>query len=105
MKTFSVLASLARAANPWLSKATCPCKSILRYCGCVTLPPIHIDVLTQSHMYRTPESLLAVSACMVAMLSSIFTVWSCLWTSCNAASVAHGNAGVLVFSSYSSEHG
>ena len=27
MKTFSVLASLVRAANPWLSKATCPCKS------------------------------------------------------------------------------
>ena len=53
MKMFSVLASLARAANPWLSKATCPCKSTLRYCGCVTLPPVHIDVLTQSHVYRT----------------------------------------------------
>ena len=36
MKTFSVVASLARAANPWLSKATCPCKSTLRYYGCVT---------------------------------------------------------------------
>ena len=61
MKTFSVLASLARAANPWLSKATCPCKSTLRYCGCVTQPPIHVDVLTQSHMYRTSELLEAYS--------------------------------------------
>ena len=50
MKTFSVLASLVRAANPWLSKATCTCKSTLRYCGCVTQPPINVDVL---HMYRT----------------------------------------------------
>ena len=59
MKTFSVLASLARAANPWLSKATCPCKSTLRYCGCVTLPPIHnFDVLTQSHVYRTQSPFL-----------------------------------------------
>ena len=57
MKTFSMLASLAQAANPWLSKATCPCKSTLRYCGCVTQPPIHVDVLTQSHMYRTSEPL------------------------------------------------
>ena len=48
MKTFSVLASLARAANPWLSKAMCPCKNTLRYCGCVTQPPIHIGVLSQS---------------------------------------------------------
>ena len=53
-KTLSVLASLVRAANSWLSKATCPCKSTLRYCGCVTQPPI--DVLTQSHhMYSTSE--------------------------------------------------
>ena len=27
MKTFSELASLVRAANPWLSKATCSCQS------------------------------------------------------------------------------
>ena len=54
-KTLSVLASLVRAANSWLSKATCPCKSTLRYCGCVTQPPIHVDVLTQSHMYSTSE--------------------------------------------------
>ena len=96
MKTFSVLASLAQAAIPWLSKATCPCKSTLRYCGCVTQLPIHIDVLTQSHMYRTSkpwvinflrpliigyQSFLrpsvmcqsTVSACMVAsMLSSVY---------------------------------
>ena len=26
-------------------------------------PYLHIDVLTQSHMYRTPESLLAISGC------------------------------------------
>ena len=54
VKMFSVLASLAREANPWLSKAMCPCKSTLWHCGCVTQPPIHIDVLacTQSHMYR-----------------------------------------------------
>ena len=93
MKTFSVLASLPRAANPWLSKATCPCKSTLRYCGCVTQPPIHVDVLTQSHMYRTSELLeqrpiatvsvfleavmcqSTVSACM---LPSIF-FWICLY--------------------------
>ena len=50
-----MLASLVRAANSWLSKATCPCKSTLRYCGCVTQPPIHVDVLTQSHMYSTSE--------------------------------------------------
>ena len=52
LKTFSVLASLAPAANPWLSKATCPCKSTLRYCGCVTQPPIHVDVPVSS----TPDS-------------------------------------------------
>ena len=56
-----MLASLAQAANPWLSKATCPFKSTLRYCGCVTQPPIHVDVLTQSHMYRAPELLEAYS--------------------------------------------
>ena len=96
MKTFSVLASLALAANPWLSKATCPCKSTLRYCGCVTQPPIHVDVLTRSHMYRTSELFEAysyiryqsflrpsvmcqstVSACMLPFL------WSCLRASCN----------------------
>ena len=60
MKTFSVLASLVRAANPWLSKATCPCKSTLRYCGCVPPPPINVDVLTQPHMYRTSEPLINV---------------------------------------------
>ena len=38
MKTFSVLAILARAANPWVSKATCPYMSTLRHCGCVTQP-------------------------------------------------------------------
>ena len=65
MKTFSVLASLARAANPWLSNATCPCKSTLRYCGCVTQPPIHVDVLTQSHMYTVRQS----------FLRPIATVW------------------------------
>ena len=56
MKTFSELASLVRAANPWLSKATCTCE-YLRYCGCVTQPPINVDVLTQSHIYSTSEPL------------------------------------------------
>ena len=69
LKTFSVLASLAQMANPWLSKATCPCKSTLRYCGCVTQPPIHVDVLTQSHMYRTSELLEAYS---YGMIVSVF---------------------------------
>ena len=79
MKTFSVLASLARAANPWLSKAKCPCKRTLRYCGCVTQPSIHVDVLTQSHMYRTSvhqsflrPSVMCQSTVSACMLSSIF---------------------------------
>ena len=96
MKMFSVLASLARAANPWLSKATCPCKSTLRYCGCVTQPPIHVDVLTQSHMYRTSELLEAYSYgislswgllwCANQLLVHVcyhLFFWSCLWASCN----------------------
>ena len=44
VKMFSMLASLARAAIPWLSKATCPCRSTLSHCGCVTQSLIHIDV-------------------------------------------------------------
>ena len=58
MKTFSVLASLVRAANPWLSKATFPCKSTYGIVGVSTnLLSINVDVLTQSHMYRTSEPL------------------------------------------------
>ena len=69
MKTFSVLASLARAANPWLSKAMCPCKSTVRYCGCVIQPPIHVDVLTQSHIYCTSEPLNFLRPIAIATVS------------------------------------
>ena len=39
MKTFLVLTILTRVDNPWLSKATCLCKSNLWHCGRVTQPP------------------------------------------------------------------
>ena len=70
MKTFSVLASLVQAANPWLSKATCPCKSTLRYCGCVTQPPIHVDVLTQSHMSMFSLSLTCTDVRAIKLLEA-----------------------------------
>ena len=70
--------------------------------GIVGVSPYLIDVLTQSHMYRTPESLLANHLLVhVWLLFYHQFIWSCLWTSCNAVSVAHGNAGVAL----SSEHG
>ena len=76
--------------------------------------PYHIDVLTQSHMYpyarviklleveAFEQSFLRpsvicqspVSACMVAMLSSIYLELSMDYSSCNV-SVARGNAGVF----------
>ena len=46
MKTFSVLASLARAANPWLSKATCPCIRALY--GIVGVSPNLLSISTSS---------------------------------------------------------
>ena len=45
MKTFSVLASLVRVANPWLSKATCPCKSAY---GIVGVSPNLLSMLMSS---------------------------------------------------------
>ena len=50
-----MLASFDRSATPWLTKATCPCKTTLWHCGCVTQPPIsiYIDILacTQSETH------------------------------------------------------
>ena len=50
MKTFSVLASLVRAANPWLSKATCSCKSTY---GIVGVSP---NLLSMSMINVAPSS-------------------------------------------------
>ena len=71
MKTFSVLASLARAANPWLSNATCPCNS-MHFTLWVCHPTSYVDVLTQSHMHRTSELLEAYGY-------SISLSWGLLW--------------------------
>ena len=49
MKTFSVLASLVRTANPWLSKATRPCKSTLRYCAQYRKVLLQGHVALESH--------------------------------------------------------
>ena len=48
MKTFSVLASLARAANPWLSKAMCLLRALYGIVGV-------------SYPYRCPHSVSHVS--------------------------------------------
>ena len=80
-KTLSVLASLVRAANSWLSKATCPCKSTLRYCGCVTQPPIHVDVLTQSHMYSTEPREMRAQNLMIATVMCQSIVSACMLSS------------------------
>ena len=104
MKTFSVLASLAQAANPWLSKATC----VRALYGIVGVSPNLLSISTsslsltctvrQSHGYKLLEAfdhrvsvfletfcdvpIRTVSACMVASMLYHQFIWSCLWTSC-----------------------
>ena len=107
MKTFSVLASLARAANPWLSKATCPCKNTLQYCGCVTQPPRpypHRCPHSVSRVYRTSEPLnflrpMAIATVSVFLdafcdvpINCVSSIFRCLWVSCGCS-----NAGVVLF--------
>ena len=78
MKTFSVLASLARAADPWVSKATCPYKSALRHCGCVTQPPMPTGPVTRpawAPLFIGYQSFLRPSVMCQPTVSLLVHVW------------------------------
>ena len=58
MKTFSELASLVRAANPWLSKATCSCQSTYGIVGVSpNLLSMSMSSLSLTFTVRTSEPL------------------------------------------------
>ena len=66
MKTFYVLASLVRAANPWLSKATCSCKSTYGIVGVSpNLLSMSMSSLSLTCTVITSEPLSNVRACVL----------------------------------------